>query len=113
MSRHTSSKEKIQAVKEYLDGKLSINAIAKKYDVDHGSFRQWLIKYQAKGTDAFIRTGHNSSYSVEFKQKVIDSWLAGEVSFLELAKKYKMSGIACWCLGYESTDAKTILDKYK
>jgi transposase-like protein len=103
MSRNTSSKEKTQAVKEYLDGKLSIRAIAKKYDVDQVSFKQWLIKYQAKGTDAFIRSGHNNSYSVEFKQKVINSWLAGEGSFLELAKEYEIPSketVRKWVLKY-------------
>lgn len=103
MSRHISPKEKIQAVTEYLDGILSINAIANKYDIDQASFRQWLIKYQAKGTNAFIRTGHNSSYSVEFKQKVIESWLSGEGSFLELAKNYKIPSketVRKWILKY-------------
>lgn len=103
MSRQTSSKDKLHAVKEYLDGNLSICAIAKKYCVNQESFRLWLAKYHAKGTNAFIRTGHNSSYTVEFKQKVINSWLVGEGSFLELAIKYKIPSketVRKWVLKY-------------
>ena len=37
-----SSKEKINAVKEYLDGKDSINSIAKRLDITFQAFKQWV-----------------------------------------------------------------------
>ena len=44
-----SSKEKINAVKEYLDGKDSMNSIAKRLDITFQSFKQWVNNYEAMG----------------------------------------------------------------
>ena len=57
-----SSKEKINAVKEYLDGKDSINSIAKRLDITFQAFKQWVNNYEAMGADAFM-TCHNKHYS--------------------------------------------------
>ncbi|MGN6713046.1 IS3 family transposase [Anaerocolumna jejuensis] len=76
MPRNRSSEEKLQAVKEYLSGKGSIEVIAEKYSVSSKPFRKWIAKYKSFGDAAFIRTGHNQSYSKEFKQMVINSYLA-------------------------------------
>ena len=61
MSMKISAEEKQQAVKEYLSGKGSCEAIAKKYGVARSSFRKWIAKYKAFGESAFIKTGNNVS----------------------------------------------------
>lgn len=103
MPRNRLPEEKLQAVKEYLSGKGSIEIIAEKYGVSCKPFRKWIAKYKSFGDAAFIRTGHNQSYSKEFKQMVINSYLAGEGSYPELAVKYKIPSddtIRCWVLKY-------------
>lgn len=103
MPRNRSPEEKLQAVKEYLSGKGSIEIIAKKYDVSCKPFRKWIAKYKSFGDAAFIRTGHNQSYSKEFKRMIINSYLVGEGSYPELAIKYKIPSddtIRCWVLKY-------------
>ena len=106
MSRKkVSASEKLQAVQEYLDGKGSLNSIAKKYGVHCKSFKQWLIKYSAFGSNAFVRTGHNARYSNSFKETVVLEYLSGESSFAELALKYKIPAVStakCWVMKYNS-----------
>lgn len=103
MPRNRSPEEKLQAVHEYLSGKGSIEIIAKKYGVSCKPFRKWIAKYKSHGDLAFIKTGRNQSYSKEFKQMVINSYLVGEGSYLELAIKYKIPSddtVRCWVLKY-------------
>lgn len=103
MPRNRLPEEKLQAVKEYLSGKGSMEIIAKKYGVSRKPFKKWIAKYKSFGDEAFIRTGHNQPYSREFKQMVLNSYLTGEGSYLELAIKYKIPSddtIRCWFLKY-------------
>ena len=106
MSRKkVSASEKLQAVQEYLKGKGSLNSIAKKYGVDFKALKQWLIKYSAFGSNAFVRTGHNARYSNSFKETVVLEYLSGESSFAELALKYKIPAVStarCWVMKYNS-----------
>ncbi|MBC2459258.1 MULTISPECIES: helix-turn-helix domain-containing protein [Clostridium] len=103
MSRNILPKEKLQAVKEYLDGKGSYDSIAKKYGVTSAPFRKWIAKYRTFGESAFIRTGHNACYSSAFKHKVVNAYICGEGSLQELAVKYKIPSndtISKWVLKY-------------
>ncbi len=103
MPRNISSSEKLRAVNEVLSGKVSVKATARAYSVHPEALRQWINKYEAKGDAAFLRTDHNESYSTEFKQKVVAAYLAGEGSYLELARKYKIpakSTVISWVSKY-------------
>ena len=103
MPRNISPPEKLRAVKEVLSGKVSVEATARTYSVHPEAIRQWINKYEAKGDAAFLRTGHNESYSAEFKQKVVAAYLAGEGSYHELARKYKIpakSTVISWVSKY-------------
>ena len=103
MSRNISPTEKLYAVQAVLNGKCSINSVAQQYEVSNKSVEQWLNKYEAKGDTAFLRTGHNEYYSVGFKQEVVNSYLTGEGSYIELARKYKIPSketVRNWVLKY-------------
>ena len=78
-----SSKEKINAVKEYLDGKDSINSIAKRLDITFQAFKQWVNNYEAMGADAFM-TCHNKHYSKAEKEQAVAAYLAGEGSLMDM-----------------------------
>ena len=84
-----SSKEKINAVKEYLDGKDSMNSIAKRLDITLQAFKQWVNNYEAMGADAFM-TCHNKHYSKAEKEQAVVAYLAGEGSHMDICKKYKI-----------------------
>lgn len=101
--RNVSAEEKLQAVLEYLNGHGSQKSIAQKYGITRSPFLKWIGKYKAFGDAAFIRTGHNASYTAAFKQEIIDAYLSGEGSYDELAIKYQIPSndtIRCWVLKY-------------
>ena len=103
MPRNISSQVKLQAVKEYLEGKGSSYSIPEKYGVSRSAFKRWVAKYKALGDTAFIRTGYNNPYSNAFKQMVVNAYLYGEGSYPELAVKYKIPSdatVRCWVLKY-------------
>lgn len=98
-----SPSEKLQAVQEYLAGQGSIETIAEKYGITYTPFRKWLAKYESFGPNAFIRTGHNASYSSTFKKNVVGAYLSGKGSYRELAIKYKIANpdtVRCWVMKY-------------
>ena len=73
--------------------------------MNNKSVEQWLNKYEAKGDTAFLPTVHNQSHSVEFKQNVVNSYLNGEGSYIETARKYKIPSketVRKWFLKYNS-----------
>ena len=84
-----SAEEKLNAVKEYLDGQSSQGEIARRLGINKESVRKWIMKYKAMGTDAFCRTGHKS-YSKELKEQAVSSYLAGEGSMMDICQKYKI-----------------------
>ena len=76
-------------MKEYLDGKDSINSIAKRLDITFQAFKQWVNNYEAMGADAFM-TCHNKHYSKAEKEQAVAAYLAGEGSHMDICKKYKI-----------------------
>ncbi len=87
--RRVNSKIIIDAVNDYLKGKTSQGAIARRLDVTPSTVRQWIAKYESMGQDAFIRDGNNH-YSKEFKEQAVADYLSGKGSLLEICKKYKI-----------------------
>lgn len=103
---------KLRAVKEYLDGEGSMSNIASRYGVTKSSFKRWLAKYTATGSNGFNRK-HNNRYTEEFKINVVRSYLSGEGSYPELALKYKIpshSTVIQWVSLYNSHER---LNNYK
>ncbi len=79
----------VDAVNEYLQGRISQNAVAKKIGVARSTIRQWIANYESIGVDAFIRNGHRH-YSKELKEQAVLDYLAGKGSLREICKKYKI-----------------------
>lgn len=102
---------KLQAVKDFISGNGSYLSHASKLGVSETVFRRWANKYKAPGESAFIRTGHNQSYSASFKKDVVEAYLNGEGSYRELAVTYNISAettIRQWVLkhsGHEKVNA--------
>lgn len=84
-----STEEKINAVKEYLDGKDSMNSIAKRLGVAFQTFKQWVNNYEAMGVDAFMNR-QNKHYPKVVKEQAVRAYLAGEGSHMDICKKYKI-----------------------
>ena len=91
-SKHTAE-EKICAVKEYLEGTISMKSIAEQLGINKESFRQWIAKYESMGAGAFF-TEQNKHYSKSEKEQAVTSYLAGKGSFMDICKKYKIHSTA-------------------
>ena len=95
MGRKTkySIEEKINAVKEYLDGKDSMSSISRRLGIALPSFRQWVKNYESMGTDAFM-IRQNKHYSKAEKELAVAAYLAGEGSHMDICKKFKIHSTA-------------------
>lgn len=94
---------KLQAVKDYISGNGSYQSHADELGVNKSVFRRWVNKYKAAGESAFIRTGHNASYSASFKRRIVEAYLNREGSYPELAVKYNIPSeitVREWVLKY-------------
>ena len=83
-------KEKLKAVKEYLNGEGSEQTIAMKYGVARSSFRCWFAKYKSMGEAGLINKSSNNYYSSKFKIQVVNSYLNGEGSLNDIASNFKI-----------------------
>lgn len=99
------SKElKIETVKRYLNGEGSCNYLANEIGADHTVIADWVQRYQKSGDSAFDYKKHNSSYTKEFKMKVVESYLNGEGSMRDVAAKFSISktNVKKWVKQYNS-----------
>ncbi len=96
----------LDAINEYLTGKFSQNAIAKKFGIKRSNIRYWIANYESMGQEAFIRNG-NKHYSKEFKEQAVAEYLAGKGSLQEICKKYKIKSnyqLRSWIKKYNGHD---------
>ena len=79
----------INAVKEYLAGLTSKEAISKRFGVSWASVNRWVSNYQSMGESAFTGSG-TKHYSRELKEQAVKDYLSGENSLREVCKKHKI-----------------------
>ena len=93
MERKTKilSEIKIEVVKEYLSGKISVGQIAYQLQVSSFSVEEWIRKYKAFGVDGLISNSRNKHYSHELKIKAITDYINGEGSLYDICIRYKIS----------------------
>ena len=86
-----TDEERIAAVQEYLEGRGSYEAIAKKYGIALQTLRQKVIYAKTKGIES-IRISHtNKQYSAETKLKAVTEYLNGKGSQVEICRRYHIS----------------------
>ena len=81
-----TDEERIAAVQEYLEGRGSYEAIAKKYGIALQTLRQKVIYAKTNGIES-IRISHtNKQYSAETKLKAVTEYLNGKGSQVEICR---------------------------
>ena len=65
----------------------TISGIERQYGVKYDQVKQWIERYQAAGIDGLKRRKVRQ-YSAEFKQEVVNLYLAGGTSYPQLAKQF-------------------------
>lgn len=68
---------------------MSTMKIEHQYGARHDQVKQWVKRYQAEGLDGLKRRKVHR-YSPEFKQKVVDLYLAGNTSYPQLASQFNI-----------------------
>ena len=93
MSRKTkfTPEEKEQAVIDYLDGNKSRAQICAELSISSRTIQDWAAIYNKHGVAGFLKKIRNSSYSKEFKRKVVEEYIRGEGSSIDLGIKYDIS----------------------
>lgn len=101
--------EKIKACEDYLSGKNSAAEICIALGLSKkkppGTFWKWIRQYNVHGANAFLTSNGNNPYSKEFKQKIVNAYLDGEGSMLDIAIKYGIpndSIVRQWVIYYNS-----------
>lgn len=112
MSKKKYSKEfKLQLIRKHIDEGISRYQLEKENGLCFGMIRDWLDAYEARGEDGLEK--HNSMnyrYSAEFKQRVINEYLAGGISMRKLAKKHGIlaeSTVLKWIKQYNNHEELT------
>jgi transposase len=97
-----SPEEKILIVKKVIEGKLSINSLAKSYSLSNTILTDWVRNYQSIGTDAFYTKGW-ANRTIEEKEAAVLDYISGNGSLRDICKKYKISDtktLRQWILKY-------------
>jgi len=106
--------QKIQAVRDYLDGKKSAIDIAHDIGLKTSyPLYKWRDKYLKYGEEAFFEKKHNNAYSKEFKEMVVREYNQGDLSSDELALKYNIPArgtVSSWVKRYNSHEELTDYD---
>lgn len=107
-----SSEIKIKACEAYLYGELSHQEICSKYGIEynqrkHNSIitRNWMYIYRTRGPEGFLKKTGNNKYTSEFKMMIIEEYIKGNGSFMELSAKYGISSsetLRQWFLMYNA-----------
>lgn len=94
-----SKEQTIEICKRYLDGSESISILAEEINAGKTTIERWIKIFKAYGESAFDEKPANESYTKEFKCKVVEEYLAGESSLIEIALKYNIpsdSTVLAW-----------------
>lgn len=87
-----STEFKLKIVKEYLECKNSYKSLAIKYNIpDKKTIRIWVNSYQTQGYDGLKVSRKNNKYTLEFKLKIVNLYLTGEMSYQSLANELKIN----------------------
>ena len=94
-----SKQQKIEICRRYLDGSESVISLAKEINAGKNTVKKWIRIFKAYGDSAFDEKPANESYTKEFKCKVVEEYLAGESSLIDIALKYNIpsdSTVLAW-----------------
>lgn len=89
-SKHTKE-EKLKIVRQYNNGEGSYESLGDSIGVDLNTVKKWVIQYNEHGESALDDKPRNKTYTKEFKQAVVQAYLNGEGSYVDLAVKYNIS----------------------
>ena len=100
-----TNEERIAAVQEYQDGKVSYRAIGEKYGVSDYVIRTLVNRAKSDGIDFVKVSRTNKKYSAETKREAVEEYLSGKSSQYKICEKYKITSrklLRSWISCYNS-----------
>lgn len=95
-----SDEFKLKIVREYLDGSLGYELLARKYGIpNEAQIRNWVRAYKEFGAEGIMRKYSKKVYTVQFKLDVLDFKKQTGASYRDTAIEFKMNNpslIANW-----------------
>ena len=79
--------EKMELVRDYLSGKISLSEAARRAGAAYKSVKQWVDNYETEGVTAFM-PHKNRAYSPDLKLQAVQDYLSGKGSQEDISKKY-------------------------
>ena len=86
-----SKEEKIKVCEAYKAGEGSYKSLAKSIGAAYITVKKWSLLYMYHGVSAFEYSNSNASYTKDFKLEIIEAFISGKQSRLELSGKYNVS----------------------
>lgn len=80
-----SAEIKAEICERYLNGESS-SALADIWNIHERTAQRWANIYRSQGASCFNAKPHNAKYTKEFKQQVVEAYLAGEGSIDNLCR---------------------------
>ena len=80
--------EKIEIVKLFLERNESKATIAKRYQIDESTVRDYIIQYEEQGVEGFQNTERNRVYSEQLKCRAVEAYMRGDGSVRKIAAQF-------------------------
>jgi transposase-like protein len=81
---------KIQAVKDCISKKMSVNQKSKELGIQKRTLEEWLSNYKSMGIQGLKTEAKNNHYPSEMKEAAIKDYMSGKYSQLDVCRKYKI-----------------------
>ena len=79
--------EKEQACIDYIEGNRSKVEICRELYISTSTIQHWAAIYNKYGVAGFAKKTKNSSYSKQFKIEIVEKYIRGEASSIELGNQ--------------------------
>lgn len=79
---------KLKIVGDCLSGRDNPTHVMRSQGIAERTVKRWIAKYKAEGPTALLTSEKNRRYSAELKKQVVEEYLSGKSSVLELMSKY-------------------------
>lgn len=83
--------EKEQACIDYIEGNRSRSEICRELYISTSTIQHWAAIYNKYGVAGFAKKTKNCSYSKQFKIEIVEKYIRGEASSIELGNQYDIS----------------------
>lgn len=97
--------EKLNIIQEYLNESISQINIAKKYNIDPRTFKDWLARYRLQDASILITKETNRIYDLDTKINAVKDYLSGKFTIPQILTIYNITAhsvLRSWVKVYNS-----------